>query len=113
MIEIINLSKSFDNNRNVLDNLNLKIEKGHTTVIIGQSGEGKSVLLKHLALLGLCLPSKKHHVGFWVSCCLVSLLALQRAQPPQNNQILNQDHTLQGFSFLLALFFVCPRSPNI
>ncbi|MDD5439736.1 MAG: ABC transporter ATP-binding protein [Candidatus Omnitrophica bacterium] len=53
MIEIINLSKSF-NGKKVLDNLNLTINKGETTVIIGRSGCGKSVLLKHI--VGLLRP---------------------------------------------------------
>lgn len=47
MIEIINLSKTF-NGHKVLDNLNLDIRDGETTVIIGRSGVGKSVLLKHI-----------------------------------------------------------------
>ncbi|MBN1353609.1 MAG: ABC transporter ATP-binding protein [Candidatus Omnitrophica bacterium] len=53
MIEIINLCKSFGKHR-VLDNLNLMIERGETTVIIGRSGCGKSVLLKHI--IGLLKP---------------------------------------------------------
>ena len=47
MIEIINLSRSF-NSHKVLDDLNLNIKKGETTVIIGRSGCGKSVLLNHI-----------------------------------------------------------------
>jgi len=53
MIEIINLSKSFGENQ-VLDNLNLTIASGETMVIIGRSGCGKSVLLKHV--IGLLKP---------------------------------------------------------
>ena len=53
MIEIINLSKSFGDNR-VLDNLNLNVESGEVMVIIGRSGCGKSVLLKHI--IGLLKP---------------------------------------------------------
>jgi len=53
MIEIINLCKSF-NSHQVLKNLNLNIQKGHTQVIIGRSGCGKSVLLKHI--IGLLKP---------------------------------------------------------
>ena len=53
MIEIINLCKSFNSHR-VLDNLNLNINTGETTVIIGRSGCGKSVLLKHI--IGLMRP---------------------------------------------------------
>lgn len=53
MIEIINLSKSFGDNR-VLENLNLLIKSGETMVIIGRSGCGKSVLLKHI--IGILRP---------------------------------------------------------
>ena len=53
MIEIINISKSFGDNR-VLDNLNLNIDSGEVMVIIGRSGCGKSVLLKHI--IGLLKP---------------------------------------------------------
>ena len=53
MIEIINLCKSF-NGHKVLDNLNLNINSGETTVIIGRSGCGKSVLLKHI--IGILKP---------------------------------------------------------
>jgi phospholipid/cholesterol/gamma-HCH transport system ATP-binding protein len=47
MIEITNICKSF-NSHVVLDNLNLTIKTGETKVIIGRSGCGKSVLLKHI-----------------------------------------------------------------
>jgi len=50
MIEIKNLYKRFGSNE-VLRGINLKIEPGETTVIIGKSGEGKSVLLKHILKL--------------------------------------------------------------
>jgi phospholipid/cholesterol/gamma-HCH transport system ATP-binding protein len=53
MIEIINLTKTF-NGKKVLNNVNLTIKKGETTVIIGRSGCGKSVLLKHI--VGLLQP---------------------------------------------------------
>jgi phospholipid/cholesterol/gamma-HCH transport system ATP-binding protein len=47
MIDILQVSKNFAG-RKVLDNLSLKIERGTTCVIIGRSGCGKSVLLKHI-----------------------------------------------------------------
>jgi len=53
MIEIINLRKQFDGHT-VLDTLNLNINTGETMVIIGRSGCGKSVLLKHI--IGLMRP---------------------------------------------------------
>jgi len=53
MIEIRELSKHF-NNHQVLNELSLDIQKGQTCVIIGRSGCGKSVLLKHI--VGLLKP---------------------------------------------------------
>src|ERR1035437_8471423 len=53
MISLRNLHKSFGEQK-VLDGLNLDIPKGKITAIIGPSGEGKSVLLKHL--IGLLQP---------------------------------------------------------
>lgn len=55
MIRIVDLYKSFGPKR-VLQGINLKIEHGETLVIIGQSGSGKSVLIKHL--IGLLKPDK-------------------------------------------------------
>ena len=55
MIEIQNLSKSFDDHK-VLDRVNLTIKTGETMVIIGRSGCGKSVLLKHM--IGLMRPDQ-------------------------------------------------------
>ena len=52
-IEVRELSKSFSNNK-VLRSLNLKIPSGKITAIIGRSGEGKSVLFKHI--IGLMNP---------------------------------------------------------
>ena len=53
MIKLVNLHKSFRKQK-VLDGINLEIEEGKTTVIIGRSGGGKSVLLKHI--IGLLKP---------------------------------------------------------
>lgn len=53
MIEIVNLHKSF-NGKKVLTGVNLNINKGETLVIIGQSGCGKSVLIK--LIVGLLKP---------------------------------------------------------
>jgi phospholipid/cholesterol/gamma-HCH transport system ATP-binding protein len=53
MIQIKDLHKSFEDNE-VLRGVNLTIGKGHTTAIIGSSGSGKSVLLKHI--MGLMKP---------------------------------------------------------
>lgn len=50
MIEVCNLEKSFGANQ-VLQGVNFSIDKGESVVIIGRSGGGKSVLLKHLIAL--------------------------------------------------------------
>jgi len=53
MIEARDLIKSFGANR-ILDGVSFRIEKGESVVIIGRSGGGKSVLIKHL--IGLLQP---------------------------------------------------------
>ena len=53
MIEVRDLKKSF-NGHAVLDGVNFRIENSESAVIIGRSGGGKSVLLKHL--IGLLRP---------------------------------------------------------
>src|SRR5947209_2519253 len=53
MIEVRDLFKSFGANRD-LNGVSLQIQKGESVVIIGRSGGGKSILLKHL--IGLLQP---------------------------------------------------------
>lgn len=53
MIEVRNLKRSFGNHM-VLDGVSFAIKRGDSVVIIGASGGGKSVLLKHL--IGLIAP---------------------------------------------------------
>jgi len=53
VIQIINLNKYFGE-KQVLRDLNLNIQSGVTEVIIGRSGCGKSVLLKHI--IGILKP---------------------------------------------------------
>ena len=55
IIEIFNLSKNFEN-KNILKEINLKITKGESLVIIGKSGSGKSLLMK--CVLGILKPSQ-------------------------------------------------------
>ena len=57
MIEVRDLQKNFGAQR-VLDGVNFCIEKGESVVIIGRSGSGKSVLLKHI--IGLLTPDAGH-----------------------------------------------------
>ncbi len=55
MIEIIDLHKSF-NGQKVLNGVNLKIAEKEIVTIMGISGCGKSVLIKHI--IGLLVPDK-------------------------------------------------------
>ena len=55
MIEIINLKKSFGE-KEVLKGVNLIINDGEDIAILGKSGEGKSVFLKHV--IGLLKPDE-------------------------------------------------------
>src|SRR5271169_2573058 len=55
MIKIVDLHKSFKGQK-VLNGVNLSIGKGELIAIIGESGGGKSVLLRHL--IGLLKPEQ-------------------------------------------------------
>jgi phospholipid/cholesterol/gamma-HCH transport system ATP-binding protein len=55
LIEFRDVTKSF-NGKSVLDGANLKIYENQVTTIIGKSGSGKSVLLKHI--IGLLSPDE-------------------------------------------------------
>ena len=57
MIDIEDLHKAF-NGREVLRGASLAIPKGEIVALMGMSGYGKSVLLKHIA--GLILPDRGH-----------------------------------------------------
>ena len=55
VIQVINVYKSFGSQQ-VLKGVSLSVKKGELLYIIGKSGEGKSVLLKHM--VGLIRPDK-------------------------------------------------------
>jgi len=55
MIEIIDLHKSFDSKK-VLNGVNLKIADREIVIIMGTSGCGKSVLIRHI--IGLLVPDQ-------------------------------------------------------
>ena len=55
MIQINSLYKSFEG-RNVLEDISFTFEAGKTSLIIGQSGSGKTVLMK--CIVGLLTPEK-------------------------------------------------------
>lgn len=51
MLQVNNISFSYDGNKSVLDNINFSLQKGEHLCIMGESGCGKSTLLK--AVYGL------------------------------------------------------------
>jgi phospholipid/cholesterol/gamma-HCH transport system ATP-binding protein len=53
MIDVCQLRRSFGSNL-ILDNVTFRVESGESVAIIGRSGGGKSVLLKHI--IGLLIP---------------------------------------------------------
>lgn len=55
IIEFKNVTKKF-NSRAVLDHLDIAIPRGKITFIVGKSGEGKSVTIKHI--MGLLKPDE-------------------------------------------------------
>jgi phospholipid/cholesterol/gamma-HCH transport system ATP-binding protein len=55
MIEVVDVYKSL-NGLEVLRGINLSIDKGKTTVILGASGAGKTVFMKHI--IGLLKPDR-------------------------------------------------------
>jgi phospholipid/cholesterol/gamma-HCH transport system ATP-binding protein len=55
MIDVRDLHKSF-NSKKVLRGVNIHVEDGETLAVLGKSGEGKTVLLKHI--VGLIKPDK-------------------------------------------------------
>ena len=55
LIEFKNVTKGFEN-RKILEQVNFKIYEGEVTTLIGKSGAGKSVLLKHI--IGLLKPDQ-------------------------------------------------------
>jgi phospholipid/cholesterol/gamma-HCH transport system ATP-binding protein len=59
MIQLKDIHKSFGDHV-VLKGLNLEIPKGKVTVILGSSGCGKSILMKHM--IGLIKPDRGHVV---------------------------------------------------
>ena len=54
-IRLVDVKKTFDGREFVVNGMNLEIPKGSLTAIIGFSGTGKSVILKHI--LGLYKPT--------------------------------------------------------
>jgi phospholipid/cholesterol/gamma-HCH transport system ATP-binding protein len=90
LVEFQKVSKRF-NNHVVLDQVDLAIYEGEVTTIIGKSGSGKSVLLKHI--IGLLTPDEGD--------------ILFRGQPVQKMSRGQRDRTFSQISYMFqnnALF---------
>ncbi|MBK5258806.1 MAG: ABC transporter ATP-binding protein [Thermoanaerobaculia bacterium] len=74
-ISLQSLSKSFDG-KEVLRNLSLEVQRGEAVVIVGGSGTGKSVTLKHI--IGLLQPDVGHVVVEGQDLCCMGSVALNR-----------------------------------
>ncbi|MBF0528127.1 MAG: ABC transporter ATP-binding protein [Deltaproteobacteria bacterium] len=90
VIRIVDLYKSFAGFK-VLDGLSLDIERGLINFIIGRSGGGKSVLLKHI--IGLMKPDRGH------------IYLDGQDMVAQNDQTLNQLRKRFGMLFQEAALF--------
>jgi len=77
LIRVEDLHKTFHNQK-VLDGVNLHLPKGETVVIIGGSGEGKTVLLKHL--IGLLLPDSGRILVDGVDICHLNRTELREVR---------------------------------
>ena len=69
MISVIGLTKSFGDKK-VLNGIDLEIGRGESLMLVGGSGAGKSVLIKHL--IGLLQPDEGHVVVDGVDLTLAS-----------------------------------------
>ncbi|MDR0596698.1 MAG: ABC transporter ATP-binding protein [Clostridiales Family XIII bacterium] len=62
LIELINIVKSYDGKRNILNGLNFSLQRGDFVAILGESGVGKSTLLNIVGLFD-GFDSGKYYLG--------------------------------------------------
>ena len=68
MIEVRNITKSFDG-KTILHDVSAKFYSGRTNLIIGQSGSGKTVLMK--SIVGLVRPEEGSECCFKGRLCSI------------------------------------------
>ena len=77
MIEVINLQKSFGDNK-VLDGIDMNIEKGEIVVVIGPSGSGKSTFLRCLN----CMDGSYRRPDYFQWCGYCGSKSRYQCAPP-------------------------------
>ena len=75
MIKVEKINKSFNQTNKILNSVSFYIDKGESVAIIGKSGTGKSVLLKHIN--GLLRPESG---DIWVDNILLNKLSFNELQ---------------------------------
>jgi len=106
MIEVKHLSKSFGD-RLILDDINITFERGKTNLIIGQSGSGKTVLLK--SLVGLHLIDEGEIIYTNVNFCTLDFVAQKEIRKQigmlfQGGALFDSSTVQENVMFPLSMF---------
>ena len=106
MIEVRHLSKAFDGVR-VLEDVSVTIEEGETFAVIGRSGSGKSVFMKHL--IGLLEPDAGTIFVDGEDLCALAYSALREVRRKfgvlfQGGALFDSMTALENVSFPLSTF---------
>lgn len=99
MIEIKNLSKTY-HKKNILNNINLKIEEGSLTLLTGENGSGKSTLLKIIG--GLIYPNNKKSI----KCDYISSFLTEKFMLPRNLKVKYYINFLQKLYFIKLDYYI-------
>jgi len=105
IIEVKQVSFSYDNNVNAIDNINLNVENGEIISIIGPNGSGKSTLLKCIS--GYLIPQKGDifiagkNISKYSSKDIAKIMALM------------QQHSALEYDFTVMQVVLMGRNPHI
>ena len=115
MIEIKNLYKSFDG-KDVLKDINATFLNGQTNLIIGQSGSGKTVLMKNI--VGLLTPTKGNIFYDGRDFCTISkkekiLLRREMGMIFQSAALFDSLSVLENVMFPLNMFSDDPYEDRV
>jgi phospholipid/cholesterol/gamma-HCH transport system ATP-binding protein len=115
MIEIKNLYKSFDG-KDVLKDINATFLNGQTNLIIGQSGSGKTVLMKNI--VGLLTPTRGNIFYDGRNFCTISkkekiLLRREMGMIFQSAALFDSLSVLENVMFPLNMFSDDPYEDRV